>query len=91
MTREEIRATVLRVLGEIAPEADLARLEPDVSFRAQLDLDSMDFLTFVIALHETLRVEIPDADYPRLFTLDGCVDYLASAPSGRGEAGRRGT
>lgn len=48
MTKDEIRASVLRVLGEIAPEADLTRLKPDVSFRDQLDIDSMDFLNFVI-------------------------------------------
>jgi acyl carrier protein len=75
-TVEEIRSTVLRVLGEIAPEADLASLKPDVSFRDQLDIDSMDFLNFVIALHETLRIEIPEAEYPRLATLNGCVDYV---------------
>ena len=79
MTRDEIRATVLRALGEIAPEADLATLEPDVPFRDQLDLDSMDFLNFVIALHAALDVDIPEADYPKLATLDGCVDYLAGA------------
>lgn len=79
MTAEELRATVLRVLGEIAPEADLAQIKPDVSFRSQLDLDSMDVLNFVIALHETLGVEIPEADYPKLATLDGCVAYLGAA------------
>ena len=79
MTREEIRATVLRTLGEIAPEADLATLEPGVSFRDQLDVDSMDLLNFVIALHGTLHVDIPEADYTKLATLDGCVDYLAAA------------
>lgn len=83
MTRDEIRATVLRVLGEIAPEADPASLKPDVGFREQLDLDSMDVLNFVIALHGALGVEIHEADYPRLATLDGCVEYLVAA---RGEA-----
>jgi acyl carrier protein len=77
MTRDEIRASVLRVLGEIAPESDLSTLEADVSFRDQLDVDSMDLLNFVIALHTALHVDIPEADYPRLATLDGCVDYLA--------------
>ena len=79
MTREEIRATVLRVLGEIAPEADLGSLAPDVGLRDQLDLDSMDILNFVVGLHAALGVEIPEADYPKLATLDGCVEYLASA------------
>jgi acyl carrier protein len=72
------RAAVLRVLGEIAPEADLSSLKPDVAFREQLDLDSMDVLNFVVGLHAALGVEIPEADYPRLATLDACVEYLAS-------------
>ncbi len=79
MTRDEIRATVLRTLGEIAPEADLATLKAGVSFRDQLDVDSMDLLNFVVALHATLHVSIPEADYPKLATLDGCVEYLAGA------------
>ena len=79
MTRDEIRAAVLRALGEIAPEADLSAITPDLPFRDQLDLDSMDFLNFVIAAHAALHVEIPEADYPKLATLDGCVDYLARA------------
>ncbi len=77
-TREEITTTVLRALGEIAPEADLAAIKPDVSFRDQLDIDSMDFLNFVIAVHEALHVEIPEADYPKLITLNGCVGYLSA-------------
>ncbi len=76
MTRDELQATVLRVLGEIAPEADTASLKPDVGFRDQLDLDSMDVLNFVVGLHTALGVDIPESDYPRLATLDGCVDYL---------------
>jgi acyl carrier protein len=78
MTVEEIRATVLRILGEIAPEADLTHLKPDVSFRDQLDLDSMDFLNFVIALDEELDVRIPESDYPKLSTLAGCVVQLSA-------------
>ncbi len=78
LTREEITTTVLRALGEIAPEADLAAIKPDVSFRDQLDIDSMDFLNFVIAVHEALHVEIPEADYPKLITLNGCIAYLAA-------------
>lgn len=46
--------------------------------RDQPDIDSMDFLNFVIGLHKELKVEIPEADYPKLATLDGCVNYLAS-------------
>jgi len=75
-TPDEIKATALRILGEIAPEADLSSLNPDVSFRDQLDIDSMDFLNFVIALHETLHIDIPEADYPKLDSLTACVKHL---------------
>jgi len=73
---DEIRQTVLRLLGEIAPETDLTALKPGVSFRDQLDIDSMDFLNFVIMIHKTFGLEIPEADYPKYGTLNGCVEQL---------------
>lgn len=76
MTNDDVSAMVLRSIGAVAPEADLERLRPDVSFRDQLDIDSMDFLNFVIALHKQFGVDIPEKDYPRLVTLRGCVEYL---------------
>jgi acyl carrier protein len=81
MTKEEIRSTVLRILGEIAPEADLNQLKPDVSFRDQLDIDSMDFLNFVIALDEELHVSIPESEYAKLSSLDNCVELLTPLTS----------
>jgi len=86
MTRDELRATVLRVLGGIAPEADPEALKPDVDLREQLDLDSMDILNFVVGLHAALGVEIPEADYGRFVTLDRGVEYLASRLGARKEA-----
>jgi acyl carrier protein len=73
---EEVKNSVLQILGEIAPEADLTHLKSDVSFRDQLDIDSMDFLNFVIALDEKLDVRIAESDYPKLSTLEGCVEFL---------------
>jgi len=78
VTPDVIRATVLRVLGEIAPEVDPASLESSVALRDQLDLDSIDILNFVVGLHAAFGVEIPEADYPKLATLDGCVEYVAT-------------
>ena len=77
LTPDEIRQTVLRLLGEIAPEADQAALKPAISFRDQLDIDSMDFLNFIILIHKAFGVEIPEADYPKYSTLDGCVEELS--------------
>jgi acyl carrier protein len=66
----------VNLLGEIAPEADLTTLKPDISFRDQLDIDSMDFLNFIVALHKEFHVDLPESDYPRLASIDGCVSYL---------------
>jgi acyl carrier protein len=76
MTTTEIRDTIFRVLGAIAQEAEPDRIKPNFSLRDQLDLDSMDFLNFVIGLHQELHREIPEADYPKLVTLNGCIEYL---------------
>jgi acyl carrier protein len=78
MTKDELREVILRVLGQIAPEADLSLLKPNLRIRDQLDIDSMDALNFAIGLHKELKVEIPEADYPKLITLNSCTDYLAS-------------
>lgn len=87
MRREEIRSAVLAALGEIAPEADLAGLAPYAELRDVLDLDSMDFLGFVQRLADATGVEVPESDYSKLATLEGCVRYLASH-AGEPGAGR---
>lgn len=79
MNEEEIRQAVLRVLADIAPEADLSRLKPNARIRDQLDIDSMDFLNFIIALSKELNYEVPERDYGRLASLESCVEYLVTA------------
>jgi acyl carrier protein len=70
------RINVLDALLEVAPEADPAAIDPAVALRDQLDIDSMDFLTFLEALAERTGVEIPESDYDQVATLDGCVHYV---------------
>ncbi len=77
MTPENIRQALLAELGRIAPEADLAALDPDADVREALDIDSVDFLGFLEAVNERLGVSIPEADYRRITTLSACTDYLA--------------
>jgi len=76
MTDAEIQALVLREIGKIAPEADLDQIAPTVNLREQLDIDSMDALNIRIGIHEATGVDIPEADYPQMTTLDRCVAYL---------------
>ena len=88
VTADQIRASVLGVLGQIAPEANLAALDPDVDFREQLDVDSMDLLNFVIGVHEALGVDIPEADYSRISTLNSFVRRRTRFPTWTGEMKR---
>ena len=76
MSEVDIRGVVQEELGNIAPEMDLRTLDPSADLREALDINSMDFLNFVIAVHRRLAVDIPELDYPKLATLDGAVTYL---------------
>ena len=77
MNQTEAKALIIDVLSGIAPEADFAALPGKAQLRDELDLDSMDFLNFIAALHERTKLDIPEADYPKLSTLDGAVGYLS--------------
>jgi acyl carrier protein len=77
MNSSEAKRLVFDVLSGIAPEADLDALPGNARMRDELDLDSMDFLNFIAALHEQTGIDIPEADYPKLFTLDGAAAYLS--------------
>lgn len=79
MTTDQARELVRTVLHQIAPEAELDDVAAGETLQEALDLDSIDFLNFVVGLHEATGTEIPERDYPRLSTLEGCVDYLTSA------------
>ncbi len=76
MNEQELRAVVIATLKTIAPEVEEGDLRPDRPLRNQVDLDSMDWLNFLIGLHEKLKVDIPEADYARLVTLGDVLDYL---------------
>jgi acyl carrier protein len=77
MNRDELSQRVLALLTEVAPDVDPAGVIPGVAFRDQFDFDSMDTLNFAIALHRELGVEVPEADYGQLSSLEKCVAYLA--------------
>ena len=78
MNEADVRAAVIGVLKSIAPELEEAELRPDRPLRDQIDLDSMDWLNVIVALHERLNVEIPESDYASLTTLDAVVAYIGA-------------
>ena len=77
MNREEIQNAVKDIIQTVAPDEDLAHLEPGRKLREQIELDSMDFLDIVMELRKRYGVHVPEADYKELATLEGCASYLA--------------
>ena len=76
MNLAEIRESVIDILSDIAPDEDLSNLKDDVSFREQLEMDSMDFLDIVMELRKRYRIQIPEEDYPKLASMTSTVTYL---------------
>ena len=76
IVHEELGKTVQEEINNIAPEVDLATVDPAADLREAFDIDSMDFLNLVTALHHRTGIEIPEIDYPKLVTLSGMVAYL---------------
>lgn len=76
MEQQELLATVVSTLKSIAPEVEENDLVADQPLRTQVDLDSMDWLNFLIGLHDKLKVDIPESDYARLRTLNDLLEYL---------------
>jgi len=79
--RDEIEAAVIEELGNIAPDIDAAAADRNADLREEFDIDSMDFLNLIIALHERLGVDIPEVDYPKLASIEGAVSYLCARGS----------
>lgn len=76
MAPADIRKVILSILERIAPDEDLSNLDDSKAFREQMELDSMDFLDIVMELRKLYRVQIPEADYPNLISMDSTVNYL---------------
>jgi acyl carrier protein len=84
MNADATRTTILRILGDITPDSDLARIRGDVPLRDELEIDSMDFLNLLVAVAKEVGVEIPERDYAKVATLDGLVAYVET---GRAQLG----
>lgn len=81
MNKESARQTIFAVLGEIAPEVDPATVDDSLDLTEQLDLDSMDYLNWMLGINQATGVEIPQRDVSRFLTIEGAVDYLVTHTS----------
>ncbi|GAB2856418.1 acyl carrier protein [Nocardioides pacificus] len=78
LSATQAREAVTEAILRIVPDADLDSIGPDESLRSELELDSLDFLSFVELLSERTGVRIDEADYPRLATMAKCTEFLGS-------------
>ncbi len=74
--QDNMRQVVIDALTEVAPDVDPTTIDPGAELVQELDIDSMDFLNVIVAIHEQTGIEIPERDYPKLSTLDDAVSYL---------------
>ncbi len=79
MNSEDAHDLLSRLLRHIAPEVDLADVAPDARLQDEFDLDSMDFLNLVTALHDETGIDVPEREYPHLATIGGFIDYVTAA------------
>jgi|CXWL01.1.fsa_nt_gi acyl carrier protein len=76
MTKAELLAVVRDELERIAPDVAFASVDPEAPIQQEFDIDSMDFLNFITALHERTGINVPETDYPRVRTIAGALRYL---------------
>jgi len=76
MENTQVREAVMNIIADIALDEDVTQIKDDLALRDQLDLDSMDFLDIVMELKKRHKIEVPQEDYPKLATMESCVDYL---------------
>lgn len=78
LTPADARTAVATAIRKIVPDADLDALGDDATFRAELELDSLDFLSFVQVLSDATGIRIDEDDYPQLATMASSVAFLVS-------------
>jgi acyl carrier protein len=78
MNTDQAKAIIFRVLEDIAPEVDPSTVDHEVDLTDQLDLDSMDYLNWMLAINKTTGIDIPQRDVSKFITIDGAADYLVA-------------
>lgn len=74
----DARRLVLTALRAVAPDLEAVDIEDHLDFRRDYDLDSADYLAFIVKIHDAIGRDIPEADYPRLATLAQAAAYVGT-------------
>ena len=76
MDEKTLSDLIIDSLTKAAPDIDRNLLDPGMNFRDQFEIDSVDFLGFVLDLEKQLKIRIPEVDYPKLSSMKGCLAHL---------------
>lgn len=76
MTTEQIKQTIIEQILTVAPDIEQEEIEPNANLQRSLEIDSFDFLKVLTALNEELGVDVPEADYAQVDTLEHMADYF---------------
>lgn len=78
MTTDEAKTLIFDILEEIAPEVDTSEVDASIDLSEQLDLDSMDYLTWMLAINKRTGIDIPQRDVSKFLTIEGAAEYLVT-------------
>ncbi len=67
---QNVQTLLTEQFRQIAPDIDLTEVDRDEDLRDEFDIDSIDFLNLITALGNAVGTEIPEADYPKIKTLN---------------------
>lgn len=78
MNEQEIKSSIFQLLKRIAPDTEPEKMDPNENIKEALDIDSFDFLQFIVGLDEQFGLETPEKDYGKLTTLNSLLSYVNS-------------
>lgn len=76
MTKDEIKKAIIKSILEIAPDIEEDEIEENENIQRSLEIDSFDFLKILTAMNEVVGVEVPEADYSKVDTLENMAEYF---------------
>lgn len=77
MNKDEIKSTIIKTILEIAPDIEEDEIEPNENIQESLEIDSFDFLKILTQMNGETGVEVPEADYSKVSTLESMAEYFS--------------
>ena len=77
VTREEIKAKVIKIVGEQMGHENTADITEETNFVHDLNADSLDTVELVMKFEDEFEMSIPDEDAEKIQTIGNAVEYIA--------------